>query len=329
MTRYFCVTVSPLGDDIAAPSAGEPPETGGRERRWRMTDRRQTRLDGPMIADITPDWSLQQEAREKVQGVMEELSLSSTSATGMTFQRFTHRDQLYVTGAPNVSIKKPLNGLLGELFLASWRDPKRCSATKLVVEQVSHHPPITAMHISSKEHGIRADGYARVKMSFPGNVDIRQFGHAVIHIDRYDEDYLVSLPNVTIRGFLPACLYPELLGTYIINSSSGYVSEINLSGTGIFQSKRNNFEARVYHMDNPEKSCYELSGVWSEGWNIIDSRTGELLQTYDVDAVENAPAQRYKQTPSWVALQPKHAPKAVRYASYPERPFNNMGCTSQ
>jgi len=200
------------------------------------------------------------------------------------------RDQLYVAGAPNVSIKKPLNAFLGELFLASWRDPKSCSTTNLVVEQVSHHPPITAMHISSKEHGIRADGYARVKMTFSGNVNIQQIGHAVVHIDRFDEDYLVPLPNVTIRGFLSACLYPEIVGTYTINSSSGYVSEINFSGTGIFRSKRNSFEARVYHRDNPGKSCYELSGVWSKGWKIIDSRTGELLQTYDVDAIESAPA---------------------------------------
>ncbi|EXM15836.1 hypothetical protein FoTM2_016919 [Fusarium oxysporum f. sp. vasinfectum] len=127
-------------------------------------------------------------------------------------------------------------------------------------------------------------------MSFSGNVNIQQIGHAVIHIDRYDEDYLLPLPNVTIRGFLSACLYPEIVGTYTVNSSSGYVSEINFSSTGIFRSKRNSFEARVYHIDNPEKSCYELSGVWSEGWKIIDSTTRELLQTYDVDAVENAPA---------------------------------------
>ncbi|KAH6985550.1 hypothetical protein EDB80DRAFT_822464, partial [Ilyonectria destructans] len=75
------------------------------------------------------------------------------------------------------------------------------------------------------------------------------------------------------------------------NSSSGYVSEIKFSGTGIFRGKRNSFEARVYHRDNPKKSCYELRGVWSEEWRIIDGKTGELLKTYDVNAVENTPAQ--------------------------------------
>ncbi|KAF4452778.1 KES1-involved in ergosterol biosynthesis [Fusarium albosuccineum] len=195
------------------------------------------------------------------------------------------RNQLYVGGAPNVSIKKPLNAFLGELFLASWTDSE--STTKLVVEQVSHHPPITAMHIASKEHGIRADGYGRVEMTFTGNINIRQIGHAIIHVDKFDEDYLVPLPNVTVRGFLSACLYPEIIGSYSIISSSGYVSEINFSGSGFFRGKRNYFEARVYHKDKPKKSCYKLSGIWSEGWKITDANWG--VETFDVNATETQP----------------------------------------
>ncbi|KIL95732.1 protein kes1 [Fusarium avenaceum] len=197
------------------------------------------------------------------------------------------RSQLYVAGAPNVSIKKPLNAFLGELFLASWSEAD--SNTELVVEQVSHHPPITAMHIASKEHGIRADGYGRVEMTFNGNINIRQIGHAIIHLDKFDEDYLVPLTDVTVRGFLSACLYPEIVGTYTIVSSSGYVSEIDFSGAGLFRGKRNSFEARIYHKDTPKKTCYKLSGVWSEGWKITDSK-GKLVETYSIDA-ENLSAQ--------------------------------------
>ncbi|KAF3352985.1 hypothetical protein VdG1_00457 [Verticillium dahliae VDG1] len=106
------------------------------------------------------------------------------------------RSQLYIDGSPTVSIKKPLNAFLGELFLASFVDAPAKATTTLVAEQVSHHPPITAMHVSDTANGIRADGYARVEMSFSGTVDIRQVGHAVLHIDRYAEDYLIPLPAV-------------------------------------------------------------------------------------------------------------------------------------
>ncbi|RSM05683.1 hypothetical protein CEP52_006196 [Fusarium oligoseptatum] len=169
------------------------------------------------------------------------------------------RNQLYVGGAPNVSIKKPLNAFLGELFLASWTDSE--STTRLVVEQVSHHPPITAMHIASKEHGIRADGYGRVEMTFNGNINIRQIGHAIIHIDKFDEDYLVPLPNVLVRGFLSACLYPEIIGTYSIVSSSGYVSEINFFWHRFLSRKEKLFRGTSLSQRQAQEVMFQV--VWN------------------------------------------------------------------
>lgn len=238
------------------------------------------------------------------------------------------RSQFYVAGSPTVSIKKPLNAFLGELFLASWthvpttkpakggegsssssKSKKKTSdgrgvlglgvdsgdgkpaTTRLVAEQVSHHPPITAMAIIDEEHGIRADGYARVEMTFSSSVDIRQVGHAIVSIDRYSETYLVPLPDVKVRGFLSGRLYPEVLGTYTIVSSSGYVSEMTFSGAGVFRGKKNTFEAKMYRKDDPKKTpLYQVAGVWSEGWTVQDCTTGEVLEKYDVDAVENRPA---------------------------------------
>lgn len=222
------------------------------------------------------------------------------------------RSQFYVAGSPTVSIKKPLNAFLGELFLASWTHmpnskvkkeknnglglgmnsgDDKPSSTRLVAEQVSHHPPITAMAIIDDEHGIRADGYARVEMTFSSSVDIRQVGHAIVSIDKYDEKYLIPLPDVKVRGFLSGRLYPEVLGTYTIVSSSGYVSEMTFSGAGVFRGKKNTFEAKMYKKDDPKKSpIYEIAGTWSEGWTVKDSKTGEVLEKYDVDAVENRPA---------------------------------------
>lgn len=230
------------------------------------------------------------------------------------------RSQFYVAGSPTVSIKKPLNAFLGELFLASWthvpttprpakgakKEKKKGgdglglgmssgdgkpATTRLVAEQVSHHPPITAMAIIDEEHGIRADGYARVEMTFSSSVDIKQVGHAILTIDQYDETYLIPLPDVKVRGFLSGRLYPEVLGTYTIVSSSGYVSEMTFSGAGVFRGKKNTFEAKMYRKDDPRKTAvYEVAGVWSEGWTIKDSATGEVLEKYDVDAVENRPA---------------------------------------
>lgn len=53
------------------------------------------------------------------------------------------------------SEKKPLNPVLGELFYGVWPDENGRGDTKLVVEQVSHHPPIVSNLLHPR---IEADG---------------------------------------------------------------------------------------------------------------------------------------------------------------------------
>ncbi|KAK4120507.1 hypothetical protein N657DRAFT_666108 [Parathielavia appendiculata] len=201
------------------------------------------------------------------------------------------KTQTTAAAAQQQSIRKPLNAFLGELFLATWTDESRKCTTELVAEQVSHHPPITAMHVVDREHGVRADGYARVEMSFNGSVNIRQVGHAVLRVDRFEEDYLIPLPDVKVRGFLSGSLYPEISGTYHIVGSGGFVTELKFRGEGlVFRGKRNAFEARVYHKgDASRRGLYEVAGCWSEGWTVKDCSTGELVEVYEVDAPENDP----------------------------------------
>jgi oxysterol-binding protein-related protein 9/10/11 len=198
------------------------------------------------------------------------------------------RSQLYVAGAPGVSIKKPLNAFLGELFLARWHDAAARASTSLVAEQVSHHPPITAMAIADEENGVRADGYARVEMTFNGNVNIRQVGHAILRVEEYEEDYLIPLPDVKVRGFLAGKLYPEVVGKYSIQGSNGYVAEIEFSGEGYVTGKRNSFQARLFRQADKDRSLYTVSGCWSEGWTVKNAK-GVVIEEYDVDAEANQP----------------------------------------
>ena len=46
----------------------------------------------------------------------------------------------------------------------------------------------------------RGDGYSRVEMSFNGSLNIKQTGHAMLHIDKYNEDYLIPFPDFKVRG---------------------------------------------------------------------------------------------------------------------------------
>ncbi|KAI9706873.1 MAG: hypothetical protein M1820_004652 [Bogoriella megaspora] len=199
------------------------------------------------------------------------------------------KTQFYTGGDTESSIKKPLNAFLGEIFRGTWHDQHATS--NLVAEQVSHHPPVTAVYMWDDEHGIRGEGYTRVEMSYAGSVDIRQIGHAAVHIDRFNEDYLVPIPNAKVKGFSSGKLYPELYGTYHIISSSGFISEIEFEGQGMFKGTKNHVHAVTYRRDDQKKQpIFTIDGQWTGEFTIRDAEGG-IVETYDTNDGKNAPAE--------------------------------------
>ncbi|KAH9881932.1 hypothetical protein J1614_001103 [Plenodomus biglobosus] len=197
------------------------------------------------------------------------------------------RNQQYAGRKEEQGVKKPLNAFLGELFLGSWKDVE-LGETRLVSEQVSHHPPITACYLWNDKHGVRAEGFTQQEITFNGSVSIRQKGYAVLHIDRYDEDYLIPVPNVRVKGIISGMPYPELQGSYSLVSSSGYVSHVKFEGKGFFGTgTKNAFSARLYHCERPNDVLYTVKGAWN-GVSTISDASGADLETFDVGKLQSA-----------------------------------------
>lgn len=176
------------------------------------------------------------------------------------------------------SEKKPLNPFLGELHLGKWEDD--AGTTELVSEQVSHHPPVTAYSIWNDKHRVRLQGYNAQKASFGRTVNVRQVGHAMLHLDGLDEDYLITLPSLHTVGLITGSPYIELNGSNYIVSSTGYTARIDYSGKGYFSGKQNSFTAVVYpHGKENSKSdlLYTAEGVWTDSFIIKDSGKNEVL----------------------------------------------------
>jgi hypothetical protein len=152
---------------------------------------------------------------------------------------------------------------------------------------VCHHPPVTACCLWNEEVGVRAEGYTRQEISFNGSVNIRQIGHATLHLDKWDEDYLIPLPNIKVKGILTGTPYPELTGTYRIVSSTGFVAEIDFSGKGFLSGKRNSVDVEVYRVGERKDVIWTVSGQWSGELVFRDGEGGEI-ETVDVSSLESA-----------------------------------------
>lgn len=212
------------------------------------------------------------------------------------------KNQQYAGRKEEDGVKKPLNAFLGELFLGSWND-EAAGETRLISEQVSHHPPVTACYLWNDKYGIRAEGFTQQEITFSGSVSIKQKGYAILHIDKYDEDYLIPVPNVKVKGILSGTPYPELVSSYSIISSNGIVSEVKFEGKsllGLGGGSKNSFEARVYRSDSPKDELYTAKGSWNGSFSICNARSGQEVENYDVGAQKAFPivvANRSEQDP--------------------------------
>jgi len=151
------------------------------------------------------------------------------------------------------------------LFYGYWPNTNARGLTTLVVEQVSHHPPITAYYIANTSRGITLEGHNAQKTSFSGNlfalskvlyprpkyitggnIIVKQVGHATLTVSLPDgtkEDYLITLPRLRIEGLWYGSPYIELTDNSYIQSSSGWLSTIKYQGKGYFSGKSHTFKA--------------------------------------------------------------------------------------
>ncbi|KAH6614236.1 hypothetical protein C7974DRAFT_73273 [Boeremia exigua] len=201
------------------------------------------------------------------------------------------RNQQYAGRDESEGVKKPLNAFLGELFMGRWED-EELGQTRLVSEQVSHHPPITACYIWNDKHGVRAEGFTEQEITFSGNVSIKQKGYAILHIDKYNEDYLMPVPDVKVKGILGGRPYPELSGNYSLISSTGYVSHIKFEGKSFFGGgQKNGFEAKMFHVDRPDETLYQAKGAWNAESTFEDARTGKEIERLNFATLKTLPLQ--------------------------------------
>ncbi|OCH88937.1 Oxysterol-binding protein [Obba rivulosa] len=185
------------------------------------------------------------------------------------------------------SEKKPLNPVLGELFYGHWPDINGRGQTNLVVEQVSHHPPITAYYIENPTKGIQLQGHSAQKTSFSGgSIIVKQIGHAVLTVDLPNggkEEFLITLPRLRIDGLWYGSPYIELSETSYIQSSSGWLSTIEYKGKGYFSGKSHTFKA-VLSAPHSSAAAHTYEGLWHMTSKNIS--TGELFTDVTVPKEE-------------------------------------------
>ncbi|KAJ1851695.1 Oxysterol-binding protein OBPa [Coemansia sp. RSA 1822] len=235
-------------------------------------------------------------------------------------QRFVGVVKYYMSGwhiHPR-GVKKPYNPILGEFFRSQYEFDD-ASGAYFVAEQVSHHPPITAMFYHSPEHRIAIEGDLRPLSRFQGNsVGMLLGGYAKIHfLDRPGEIYEVTYPNMYARGILFGKMVLELGEMSTVTCKhNDLVFEVEFKTKGILWGAYNQIAGKIRRISTNE-TLFEISGNWQTAMYITDKRTHAakpeiLFDSASEHVVPQHVACASEQEPNESRNLWKHVTKAIR-----------------
>jgi oxysterol-binding protein-related protein 9/10/11 len=179
--------------------------------------------------------------------------------------------------------KKPLNPILGELFLGTYIAAPGEKLIELISEQVSHHPPITAYRINTP-YNITLTGHNGADLAFKGgSIVVKQTGHAQLVVtlpDNTEEIFYITLPDLKIQGLISFMPYVELDRTTYISSSTGYIATIEYTGRGWIYGQKNSFSATL---SKDKKPLYKVSGQWTgeSTYSVVDDPEKKDIPFWD------------------------------------------------
>ncbi|KAJ8016828.1 hypothetical protein DPEC_G00011410 [Dallia pectoralis] len=167
---------------------------------------------------------------------------------------------------------KPFNPLLGETYELT-REAERY---RLISEQVSHHPPVSAFHAQSLEQEFEFYGSLYPKLKFWGkSVEAEPKGVMTLELLKHKEAYTWTNPFCCVHNIIMGKLWIEQYGTVEIeNHHTGDKCVLNFKACGMFGKELHKVEG--YIQDKSKNKRRVLYGKWTECMYSADPEMYEV-----------------------------------------------------
>uniref|UniRef100_A0A671UK83 Oxysterol-binding protein n=1 Tax=Sparus aurata TaxID=8175 RepID=A0A671UK83_SPAAU len=177
---------------------------------------------------------------------------------------------------------KPFNPLLGETYELVRDD----LGFRLISEQVSHHPPVSAFHAEGLEQDFVFHGSIYPKLKFWGkSVEADPKGIITLELPKHNEAYTWTNPTCCVHNIIVGQLWIEQYGNVeVINHKTGERCCLNFKPCGLFGKELHKVEG--YILDKSKKKLCALYGKWTECLYVVDPAGFEAHKKNDKRGAE-------------------------------------------
>eukprot|EP01018_Ginkgo_biloba_P038336 Gb_23064 [translate_table: standard] len=184
------------------------------------------------------------------------------------------------TTRPTIFAKVPYNPILGETHHVSSGN------LNVLLEQVSHHPPITALHATNASQEIEMTWWQHPAPRFYGrSVEATVHGQRILKLPAFGERYEMNCPKLSIRFFPSPST--EWVGIVTVQcKESGLEATLCYKGKSLFGLKGSStrITGKIFKTNFPAQHLYELDGNWDQTVMVMDIKSGKTSMLYDAKA---------------------------------------------
>lgn len=169
---------------------------------------------------------------------------------------------------------KPFNPILGETYELSRDD----LGYRVVCEQVSHHPPVSALHADSSYFTFNSS--VQPKLKFWGkSVEVQPIGTSTLYLQRHDETYSWQNVNCCVHNIIVGKIWIENYGTMeLTNLKTGFRSVLQFRTKEWFSPEVHKVDGFMF--DDKGNKVRAFYGKWTEALFSCGVAEWEKYQTH-------------------------------------------------
>ncbi|KAF6001579.1 hypothetical protein F1559_003634 [Cyanidiococcus yangmingshanensis] len=178
---------------------------------------------------------------------------------------------------------KPFNPLLGETY--EFQVPGS-PQTRVLCEQVSHHPPVSASHAIGADGSWTYSTTCEVRNKFWGkSVEVFPHGMCHVRIPKYGDHITYQKATTCVHNILVGRMWIDNYGEMVfVNQHNGYRCVVKLTKTGAFWGSQDTYGAvrgRVFDANGRELPL-QLTGSWLSALRIERLRQNDVVESETV-----------------------------------------------